>query len=537
MSRLPRGADFDAEMIRRQLARRRLAEFLRYRFRQEKRRLLWNWHLDYLSEILEAVYRRQIKRVIINIPPRFLKSELVSQTWHAWMIGQEDGPRSSMLSAGATAQLAERDSRRTLQIVQSEWYKTLFPKVRVVREAVAEWETANMATRNAAGAGGTITGRGGSHLLWDDLLLADEAMSETVRAKKNEWLGETFRSRLDDQTDGTITGIMQRLHEDDPTGYLTKKMRNPDADQYLHIVIPLIAPKRILVQMPPEAGGRVLKERLPGDLLHQDRIGLREAKALKAAMNANFEGQYQQNPTKQEGDMLKPGRMVLIEGQAQEIAKKWGLRPNFYIDLASKEKETQKDDPDRTVIVVMAVDELRRIWILDMWAEQASPDVVCETIIALHKKWTPLRVKAEQGAMLNYLRVMLMERGRAKGHPVWVEDLHPAKDKVQRAIPLQNFLNTGQICAVAGATWLPDFQDELRKFPKGSHDDRVDAAAYGCADLQDLRQGTSPRDSKYLTPEQLQAEEQKYIRECLTKAAKAQKDGDREPIAEGRRAG
>jgi len=378
-------------------------------------------------------------------------------------------------------------------------------------------------------------GRGGDHLLWDDLLMSDEAMSETIRNKTNEWLGGTFRSRLDDQTTGTITGVMQRLHEEDPTGYLKKRMSNEDADQYLHIVIPLIAPKKTTVQMPKEAGGRVLRVREAGDLLHQDRIGLREAKALKAAMGSNFEGQYQQNPVKQEGDMLKPGRMVLIDGQAQEIAKKWGLRPNFYIDLASKEKELQKEDPDSTAIAVMAVDELRRIWILDMWCEQAAPDRICETIIALHKKWTPLRVKAEQGAMLNYLRVMLMERGRALGHPVWVEDLSPAKDKVTRAIPLQNFLNTGQICVPAGALWLPDLQDEFRKFPKGSHDDRVDASAYGCADLQDLRQGEAPRDSKYLTQEQLDREEQKYIRQCLTDAAAAQKRGE-DPIAASRRA-
>ena len=435
----------------------------------ERRRLLWNWHIDYLCEILEAVTLRQFRRVIINMPPRFLKSEVVSQTWHAWMIGKEDSPRSSMLSAGATAQLAERDSRKTLSLVTSEWYKALFPQVEVTREAVQEWETKGLATRNAAGAGGTITGRGGEHLLWDDLLLAAEANSETIRTTKNHWLGETFRSRLDDLKTGTITGIMQRLHEDDPTGYLLKQARNPDADQYQHIVIPLIAPKLTIVQMP---GGKVIRTRPAGDMLHPERVGLKEAKALKAALQTNFEGQYQQNPVKQEGDMLKPSRMVLIEGDAKEIAKKWGLRPNFYIDLASKERQTQKDDPDYTAIVVMGVDELRRIWILDVWAEQAPPDKVCETIIAMHKKWQPVRVKAEAGAILNMLRVMLMERGRAAGHPVWVEDLSPASDKVTRAIPLQNFLNTGQICAPAGARWLPHLQDEMRRFPKGSHDDQ-----------------------------------------------------------------
>lgn len=523
-----------AESMLREMARRRLSGFLRYRFHAERRPLLWSWHLDFLSEILEAVTLRQIKRVIINIPPRFLKSELVSQTWHAWMIGREDSPRSSMLSAGATAQLAERDSRKTLQIIQSEWYKAVFPKVEIAREAVAEWETRGLATRNAAGAGGTITGRGGQHLLWDDLLLADEAMSETIRTKKNEWLGETFRSRLDDQKEGTITGIMQRLHEEDPTGFLVKKMRNPDADQYLNIVIPLIAPKRTMVVMPKECGGRLLKVREAGDLLHPDRIGLKEAKALKAAMGVNFSGQYQQEPSKQEGDMLRPSRIVEIEGQALELAKKWGLRPNLYGDLASKEKQTQKDDPDRTVFAVMAVDELRRIWILDLWAERAAPDTVVDTLIALVKKWEPVRRKVEEGQMLNYLLTMLAERCKRRGDsPIWIEGLKPSKDKITRALPLQNFLNTGQICVPAGASWLNDLKDEMRKFPRGAHDDRVDAVAYGVADLGDIRQGTARRDSKDATDEMLRQADQKAIRKALEKAATARRSGG-DPIAASR---
>lgn len=502
----------------------------------ERRPLLWSWHLDYLCEILEAVTARQLLRTIINIPPRFLKSELVSQTWQAWMIGREDGPRSSMLSAGATAQLAERDSRRTLQIVTSEWYKGLFPEVKVTREAMQEWETEKFSTRNAAGAGGTITGRGGHHLLWDDLLLADEAMSEVVRNKKNEWLGETFRSRLDDQITGTITGIMQRLHEEDPTGYLKKKMKNPDADQYEHIVIPLIAPRRTVVQMPAVCGGRIIKVREAGELLHPARIGLKEAKALRVAMGGNFDGQYQQTPVKQEGDMLKPGRLVKMDGADVDLMRKWGLRPNFYMDWATKEKETQKEDPDYSVIAVMAVDEMRRLWILEVWAEQAAPNVVVGALLALKRKWTPVRVKGEDGALLNLYQSMVMERCRSTGDACWIEGIRPARDKVMRAVPLQNLLNTGQICVPAGAQWLPGLEDEMRKFPRGSHDDRVDAVAYGCADLEDMRQGSAPRDERFASEVMLKRAEQDAIRGALTRAAEARKRGD-DPIASARQAG
>lgn len=527
---------FEREILRREAARRRLSDFLRYRFRMERRALLWSWHLDYLCEILEAVTRRELLRTIINIPPRFLKSELVSQSWQAWMIGREDGPRSSMLSAGATAQLAERDSRRTLQILQSEWYKVLFPDVKVTREAMQEWETEKFSTRNAAGAGGTITGRGGQHLLWDDLLLADEANSELVRVKKNQWLGETFRSRLDDQVTGTITGIMQRLHEDDPTGYLLRQMKNPDADQYEHIVIPLIAPRRTVVQMPRVCGGKIIKVREAGELLHPERIGLKEAKALRVAMQANFDGQYQQIPVKQEGDMLKPGRLVKMDGVDVELGRKWGIRPSFYMDWATKEKETQKDDPDFSVIAVMGVDEMRRVWILEVWAQQAAPQEVIGALLALKRKWEPVRVKGEDGALLNLYQSMVLERCRATGDACWIEGIRPARDKVMRAVPLQNLLNTGQICVPAGAQWLPAVEDEFRKFPRGSHDDRVDAIAYGCADVQDMRQGEAPRHEKYASEAMLRRADQEAIRTALNRASAAAKRGD-DPIASARRAG
>jgi predicted phage terminase large subunit-like protein len=476
------------ELAFRELARRRLAYFVRYWFHARQRQLAWNWHLDYLCDILEAVQRREIPRLLINIPPRFLKSELVCVAWHAWMVGYDDSPRSAMLSAAATASLALRDSRRTLEMLQSAWYRNIFPGVKLMKEAQAEWVTVGGASRNAAGRGGTITGLGGDHLAWDDLLLASESNSEVKRQQAIDFLDETLPSRHNTKP-GTITGIMQRLHEEDPTGHILKRMRNPDADQYLHIVLPNQAPVVTTV----EWKGKVYARRKVGDLLFPARLDAKATAEARATMRNNYDGQYQQQPTKQEGAELNTKFLVEIDKPAELIVKEQGLSLNFYIDIASTEKQTQKDDPDSSVIAVMGRDTLDRIIMPDMWAEQARGDKLLDQLLIMWKKWKPRRVKMEKGGLKNMFEPLLQARWRAIGQRLFVVDpLEPDMDKVRRAQPLRAVLQAGSFCVPAGAIWLPAMKAEWRGFPNASHDDRVDAPAYGVRDLQDMRAPEPP---------------------------------------------
>jgi predicted phage terminase large subunit-like protein len=474
----------------RDAARKRLACFVAFRYFITGQRILWNWHLDYLCDIFEAVYRRELRRVIINIPPRFLKSELIGQSFPAWMIGQDDSPRSSVLSAASTATLAVRDSRKTLDIVTSPWYKTLFPSVTIRKETEAEWETVGGASRNAAGAGGTITGRGAEHLVWDDIVQASDAMSETIREKANEWLGETFRNRLNDQKTGTITGIMQRLHERDPTGYLLEQQRHAGADQYFHVVLPNEAPRRIVV----EFNGKIYAERNPGDLLHPERVGPKETAALKAAMRSNYEGQYNQNPIKMEGGHLDPRRILRLPGSGLEIKSRLGLTPVFYIDFAATERETQKDDPDYSCIEVWAKDQLGRLIILDCWRKQiADYATLARTLIEMHRLWRPRFVKGERGALLNVFQPVLQQQMAVMGHFFPLEPLPGRKaGKSERSMTYQGILNAGMVAAPEDAPWMAVFEAEHRAFPFGAHDDTIDPALDAAADYHVLPRGEAP---------------------------------------------
>lgn len=477
----------------RELARLSLAWFVRYRFMAECRPLMFSWHLDCIAEHLEAVTSRQILRLLINIPPRFLKSEMVSQSWQAWMIGRDNSPRSSVVSASYSATLAARDSLKTLNLIRSPWFGKVFPdfQMGLTKETESEWITTGGASRVAAGSGGTVTGQGGDHLTGDDLLKPQESNSETVREKINEWLGETFHSRLNDPKTGTKTLIGQRLHERDPFGYLLEKQKNPDAEQWHHLCLPLEnvdgRPKVIRF-------GRFLKVRGARELLHPQRYGPKQVSEAKVAMKANFEGQYNQRPTKLEGGALRPALLVRVPKTPQAMIRDWGLTPLCYIDLASKEKQRNKDDPDFTVIQIWARDQLQRKILLYQWRKQCSMDEAARVLYGLRKTFRIRWVKGEKGPLQHAFRSVMLTTARLmKVASMGVLDFgEQLGDKALKVAPLEATLNAGIWVVPEHATWLPELEAEMRAWPKGGHDDQVDLGGQACNDLDNWTGGQVP---------------------------------------------
>lgn len=480
----------------RELARLSLAHFVRYRYHAQKKLIVWNWHLDYLCEILEAVTRRELRRTIINIPPRHLKSEVCGQAWPAWMIGRDDSPRSSMVSASYGADLALGDSAKTRGLLRADWYRGIFGNVAMGDlDTQKEWWTAKGATRVAAGTGGVVTGKGGDHLLADDLLKPEESNSELVREKANSWLGETFYSRFNDRNTGTLTVLAQRLHERDPCGYLLGLMKNPQADQFYHINLPLenIDGKPKVFSY---GGFRYLRK--ADELLQPSRINAREVAAMKVVMRANFEGQYNQRPQKMEGGMLRPALLVRLKKDPISIARDLGLRLNIYIDLATKEKQTQKDDPDWSVIGVMGRDQMQRKHLLHLWRAQASMDVVARALLAIYdtykKAGLPIRfVKGEKIGLQHAFRAVMTSTCRLLHRGILpLHDMSVSADITQRLMPLEGTLNASQLVVPEDATWLPDYEAEMRSVPRGSHDDQMVMTSYGCNDLEESPPGEAP---------------------------------------------
>lgn len=484
--------DLEALLAQRELARRNYRDFLQYYLEVTRSDIRWSWYLDYLCDVMQAVSMGHFKRLIVNIPPRHAKSTVISQMYQAWRIGCENHDHSSVLSCAATATLAARDSRRTLWTLKSDWFAALFPGVGFIRENEVDWETDGGARRMAVGVGGTVMGRGANTIIWDDILKTSDGMSEIVRGDTNEWLGEVLASRLDDPKNGVVVGIMQRIHEIDPTGYLLEMSKRPGARTYEHICIPLEAPKRTIVEL----NGHIYKIRRPDELIDEQRMGKIEVDALKAEMRSNFEGQYNQNPIKMVGGHLNTVNLVESEDDGLTLLNKLGLIPNAYLDFAATEEALEKDDPDENTITIAARDQFNRLVILDVWGKVCSYEELANTLLAMKRTWNFQTARCEKGGLYNLFQPMLRSRMAATGTFTSYEPLPSTNklgDKVTRSMAFQGMVNAAAVLIPnrKKAPWLEKFEKQMRAFPRGAHDDRLEGAFYAAIDFNDLRKGDS----------------------------------------------
>ena len=177
-----------------------------------------NWHLVAMVHCLEQGLRGKMPRLIINIAPRHLKSFIVSVAWPAFILGQD--PSAKIICVSYSDDLAKVLSRDFKRIVESDWYRAIFPNVRLSKVTEGEVTTEAGGGRYATSVDGTLTGRGADFILIDDPIKPEEARSDKTRQKVNEWYRNTLLSRLDDKQRSVLILVMQRVHVNDLTGYV-----------------------------------------------------------------------------------------------------------------------------------------------------------------------------------------------------------------------------------------------------------------------------------------------------------------------------
>jgi hypothetical protein len=177
-----------------------------------------NWHVDAIVHQLMRVQAGDISRLLINQPPRSLKSICVSVAYVGWLLGHD--PTRRVIVVSYANELAAELHRQFRMIIDAPWYRALFPAMRPARDSGAELVTTAGGGRYATSIGGTLTGRGGDLVLVDDPLKAEEAMSEPARKRAIDWFAGTLVSRLNDKANDPIIVVMQRLHENDLAGHL-----------------------------------------------------------------------------------------------------------------------------------------------------------------------------------------------------------------------------------------------------------------------------------------------------------------------------
>ena len=227
------------------------------------------------------------RRLVVNLPPRSLKSTIVSVAFPAWVLGHD--PSARIIVASYSDDLARRLARDFRRVVEAPWYRELFPAMRIDARKNTEAEVATTAGgfRYATSVGGTLTGRGGDLVVIDDPIKPMDAASDAERRRVNEWFDSTVMSRLDDPATAAVVLVMQRVHEDDLAGHLLEK------GGWSLLRLPAIATEAEAVAL---GQGRVHR-RAPGELLEPGRLAMAELEEARRHLGAQlFEAQYQQDP-------------------------------------------------------------------------------------------------------------------------------------------------------------------------------------------------------------------------------------------------
>jgi len=256
-----------------------------------------NWHIEVIAAKLEACRQGKIRRLIINVPPRHLKSICGSISYAACCLKHK--PSAQILCVSYGQDLSDKLARDCRSVLMSKWFRALFGDlISTNRQSVQEFKTKSEGCRLATSIGGVITGFGADLIVIDDPLKPDEALSDSQRKAVNEWYDNTLYSRLNNKDEGCIILIMQRLHEDDLVGHVLEQ------EQWEVVSLPAIAEQdeSFLIETP--YGPRRFT-RTAGGILHPARESRRTLANIRRTIGEyNFAGQYQQAPAPAGGGLI-----------------------------------------------------------------------------------------------------------------------------------------------------------------------------------------------------------------------------------------
>lgn len=414
-----------------------------------------NWHIDAIIYQLDRVHTGDNRRLVVTMPPRHLKSRIVSVAWVAWMLGHN--PALSFLCVSYGQSLAEDHASDCLRIIRSSWYRRAFPSMILTSRAVAQLRTAAGGGRMASSVEGATTGFGADIIIVDDPMKAQDALSVSARDTVNRWFDETLAQRSNSQMTGAIIVVMQRLHADDLVGSLRRR------GGWHELCLPAIAPADEDV---PLTRGRTWRRR-EGCALHPSRQSLSTLLARKAESPYMFAGQYQQDPVPEVGNIVEAAWLrsydpALLDTDQGQIV--------LSLDTASK------DNPFNDYSAFVAARVLgKQIHVLDVVRGRLKfPELKARTIALarLHGAAVLLIEDAASGQQL--IQALQAEEPRGVPSPI---PRRPSGPKEARVMAASAIIQAGRLFLPGKAHWLAEFTAELLGFPGAAHDDQVDALA------------------------------------------------------------
>lgn len=435
-----------------------------------------NWHVEAMCHELEALHAGTNLRLVITVPPRHLKSITTSVAFAAFLLGHD--PSAKILVASYGLDLARKHSEDFRRILESAWYRRIFPGTRIAQRGARQDEivTTRGGGRKAVSTGGAVTGFGADYLIVDDLLKAADASSETELERARTFLESSLLSRFDDPRNGRVVAIQQRLHEDDPAGYLL------GTGDYRHLNLRAIAEEDEQFQI-GQGRSHVRKK---GEALFPQRMDLADLEVRRREMgSANFNCQYQQNPTAPDGSVLRWEWFGAYE-QKQDRS--------HYQTVVQSWDTGMSSDPRSDYSVCTTWGFLEGSWhLLDVFRDRLDYVELKKKLLALANIWQADKVLIEKAAT----GIPLLQECRLLS-PVRFQAILPRSDKEVRFNAACAPLEDGKFLLPKEALWLEVFRRELQGFPRSKYDDQVDSfSQFASWSHSNGFYRTLPRDSPY----------------------------------------
>lgn len=452
---------------------------------------LHNWHIDCMAEFLMACYRREIKRLIINIPPRSLKSISTNVAFPAWIMGHD--PSLKLMSASYSLDLSLKHSVDCRTVINDGWYQSCFPHTHLApdQNEKGKFMTTFRGQRFATSVGATTTGEGGNFLIIDDPHSADQAQSDTIRQFQIDWFDRSFSTRLNSKENDVIIVIMQRLHFNDLTGHLLK------LGGWQHLCLPAIFDKPRTISI-----GNFSRDIKAGEILHTAREGKVLLDRMRQQMGEYaFAGQYLQTPVPEGGGIIK-NAWFRYWPHDKELPKFAYIIQSW--DTAFTEKTTGDpsacctlgvffpDDNDMDTIRMMGGGFA--VMLIDCFSEHLGFPQLRKKIIEMRSY-----LYGEQEKKVDMILIEKKASGQSiiqelRNANIPVKDFNPGReDKKTRLHSVSHLIENGLLWLPESkhrpgepVSWAMEFIHQVCSFPAAEHDEYVDILSQTLRMLSDM---------------------------------------------------